>query len=420
MRVLFTTYPEKTIFLAMVPLAWALRTAGHEVRFACHPTFADVVTQAGLTAVPVGRGHGGWRRMVDLDPEGTEEGRAGMPSPYDTAALGPEHHDYDTMKAGYDYVLNAWHRLDNFPIAAGLVEFAQAWKPDLVVWEPNTYAGPIAAKACGAAHARLLWSIDVFGVARQNYLRLHADQPAENRADPLGDWLGSYGRKYGFEFSEDMVTGEFTIDQLPGSLRMEADLHYLPMRYVPYNGRAAAPRWLWEPRDRPRVALTLGTTATERFGGYSFSTRETLDALADLDVEVVATLAESEQRKLGRVPDNARLVSYVPLNELVPTCAAVINHAGPGTFLTTALHAVPQLTVPWDFDEPELARRAGEQGAALVLDAERATGSAVRDGVRRLLAEPGFRERADALRAEIHALPSPNELVTALEELAVR
>ena len=32
-----------------------LRTAGHEVRFACQPKFASVVTQAGLTAVPAGR-----------------------------------------------------------------------------------------------------------------------------------------------------------------------------------------------------------------------------------------------------------------------------------------------------------------------------------------------------------------------------
>jgi hypothetical protein len=31
-RVLFTVNPERTIFLSMVPLAWALRTAGHEVR----------------------------------------------------------------------------------------------------------------------------------------------------------------------------------------------------------------------------------------------------------------------------------------------------------------------------------------------------------------------------------------------------
>ena len=48
MRVLFATYPERTHFLAMVPLAWALRTAGHEVRVASQPTFTDVITRAVL------------------------------------------------------------------------------------------------------------------------------------------------------------------------------------------------------------------------------------------------------------------------------------------------------------------------------------------------------------------------------------
>ena len=56
MRVLLTTYPEKTIFQPMVTLAWALRTAGHEVRVAIQPGFEDVVTGAGLTArLPLSR-----------------------------------------------------------------------------------------------------------------------------------------------------------------------------------------------------------------------------------------------------------------------------------------------------------------------------------------------------------------------------
>lgn len=38
-----------------VPLAWALRTAGHEVRVAARPPLTDSITRAGLTAVPIGR-----------------------------------------------------------------------------------------------------------------------------------------------------------------------------------------------------------------------------------------------------------------------------------------------------------------------------------------------------------------------------
>ena len=418
MRVLFTAIPEKSIFLSMVPLAWALRTAGHEVRFASQPSFADTITQAGLTAVPVGRDVDLWR-IARLTPETLEEIRAGLPEPWDIAA-NPTDTTWEDEVCKHVEIVDEAHRPDNFPMIAGLVDFARQWQPDLILWEPLTYAGAIAAKACGAAHARLMWSIDVFGVTRDLFLRLNSEQPADSREDPLADWLGSYGRKYGFDYTEDMATGHFTIDQLPDSLRMEADLHYLPMRYVPYGGPAVVPSWLRTPPERPRVALTLGITATGEFAGYIANVQDILDSLADLDIEIVATIAEAEQRKLTRVPANTRVVSYVPLHALVPTCSAVINHTGPGTFLTTALHGVPQLNVPWDFDEPELARRAAQQGATIDIRADRATGPAVREALQRLLTEPTFTNRARSLRDEIHALPSPNQLVPQLEELTAK
>ncbi|HWM06976.1 MAG TPA: activator-dependent family glycosyltransferase [Actinophytocola sp.] len=421
MRILLATYPEKPIFQPMVPLAWALRTAGHEVRVASQPFFADTITQAGLTAVPVGRQTtDNWRRLTDAYPDRAAAERVGLPAPYDVAEPGTEI-GWDATVAGYRNVLEVWHKQNNFPMVAGLVEFARSWQPDLVVWEATTYAGAIAAKACGAAHARLLWSVDIFGIARDRYRRLRADAyPDRAAADPLGEWLGGYGRRYGFAFTEDMITGHFTVDQLPPALRMEADLHYLPMRYVPYGGAAVVPRWLTTPPERPRVAITLGTSATEWFDGYTFSVQDTLDALSDLDIEVVATIAESEQHKLTRVPANTRIVPYVPLDALAPTCSVIVNHAGPGTLLTTARHGVPQLNIPWEFDEPVLARLAKEQGAALTIHPHRVTGKAVRDHVLQLLTEPAFTEHAGRLRAEMHALPTPNELVGQLEELTTK
>jgi UDP:flavonoid glycosyltransferase YjiC (YdhE family) len=166
------------------------------------------------------------------------------------------------------------------------------------------------------------------------------------------------------------------------------------------------------------VALTLGTSTTEWFGDYTFSVADALDALAGEDVEVVATIAEAEQHRLGRIPDNARVVSWAPLDALAPTCSVVINHAGPGTLLTTARHGVPQLTMPWEFDEPVLAGLISRQGAALTLPGGQVTGLAIRDHVRRLRHEPVFAERAAALADEIRAMPPPTTLVAPLEELA--
>lgn len=413
MRVLFTTYSQRTHLFSMVPLAWALRAAGHEVRVACQPRFADDVTRAGLTAVPVGRVDTSWHRLAEAHPD---HAAPGLPAPYDAAVRTDV--DWTGMHDGYRFMLALWHKVNNFPLIAGLVEFARRWRPDLVVWEPTTHAGAIAANACGAAHARLLWSIDVFGVTRERYLRLTAARPAGDRADPLADWLGGYARRYGFDYTEDLATGHFTIDQLPDTLRMEADgLHYLPVRYVPYGGAAVVPAWLHAPPGRARVALTLGSTSVEQGSGYTVDLRDVLARLAELDVDVVATVAGSEQHRLGPVPANTRVVSYVPLDALAATCSAVINHTGPGTFLTCARHGLPQLNLPWDFDEPELARRAAARGGSLTLSGGDVTGTVVREEVRRLLDDPAFRRGAERLRADIEAQPPPHALVGPLEEL---
>jgi glycosyltransferase (activator-dependent family) len=420
MRILFTTHPEKTLFLSMVPLAWALRTAGHEVRVASQPAFADTITQAGLTAVPVGRQVAADRLLLaqGVTAELIEENRPGLPEPYNIVE-DPDGADWDeTLYAFADAVDGV--KFETFAITTSLVNFARHWQPDLIIWDPLTHAGPIAAKACGAAHARLLFGIDVFGLSREHFLCLRARQAPEDRGDPLADWLGGYARKYGAEFTEDMTTGHFTIDQIPRSLQVEADLDYLRARYVPYGGAAVIPPWLQAPAERPRIALTLGTTATEHYAGYTIPLSDVLDSLSDLDVEVVATVAESEQRKLTHVPDNARIVSYVPLHALAPTCSAAIHHAGFGTLNTFAQHAIPQLTIPFHFDEPILGRKLAGQGAGLEIDPSQATGDNVRDSVWRLLNESTFRQGAEGLRDEMLALPTPNQLVGEIEELITK
>jgi glycosyltransferase (activator-dependent family) len=420
MKVLFATVNEGSFLNPMVTLGWALRTAGHEVCVATQAFASAEVTRSGLTSVPVGRQASPDRLMAAMrvTPEMLEEAREGLQPPYDVVDA-PEQATWDTMLSAYTDDVE-WCKYQNFPVINSLVDFALNWQPDLVVWEPFTLAGAIAAKACGAASARLLVGVDVFGIARQHFVRLRDEQPPEQRADPLADWLGSYGRRYGFEFTEDMVTGQFTIDQFPTSLQREADLQYLHSRYIPYGGSAIVPRWLQTPPARPRVALTMGFTASGFFNGFTFDLQDILDKLSDLDIDVVATVDEAQKAKLARIPDNARLEPWVPLEALAATCSAAVNHAGGGTLSTFAAHGVPQLTLPYHFDEPILGHAIAEAGAGLCIDPGEATGDTIRAAVKRLLDEPGFREGAVRLRDEMHALPSPNQLVPQLEELATK
>ncbi|MDA0638484.1 activator-dependent family glycosyltransferase [Nonomuraea sp. MCN248] len=405
MRVLIASEAERTHFLSLVPLAWALRTAGHEVRVAGHPALAPAVTGAGLTAVPLGRDHV-FGRVIR---------RVGHTSDEDLAlpVVHPEI-GFDDLRRWYRRVVPWWWRAVNEPLMADLVAFCRHWRPDLVIWEQVTYAAAIAARACGAAHARMLWGVDLLTWLRRRYL---SHQPRE---DPLAEWLSARARAFGSVFEEDMTSGQFTIGYAPAALEPELDppLDRVGMRFVAYNGRAVVPAWLREQVTRPRVCLSLGTTAVERMGRYSVDVADLLDALADLDVEVVATLAAGERARLRSVPGNVRLVGYTPLHALLPTCSAMIGWGGAGTVFTGMYYGVPQLVLShaYMFDPPLYGRLLAGRGAGLTIPDREMTPGGVREAVRALVEEPGFRHEAGRLRAEMLAMPAPNQVVPALEE----
>jgi glycosyltransferase (activator-dependent family) len=417
-RVLFATYAEKTHFLSMVPLAWALRSSGHDVRVASQPELVDVITDAGLPAVPVGTDHNLWvavRRLLNerfarFDPEGYAAMRMGRTPPFDLPS-DPGRITPDYLRAA-DEDMAAMARMINSSMVDDLVTFARQWRPELVIWEPTTYCAAIAARAVGATHVRFLWGPDHYGAVRSSFLRARLD------CDALGGWIGERAHRHGVSFSEDLVTGQATLDQLPPPLRRRGELTYLPLRYVPYGGRAVVPDWLRDRPGRRRVALTLGLSATERFDGYVIPVPEILRALGDVDVEVVATIAESEQASLGELPDNVRVVAFTPLHALLSTCDAVIHHGGAGTVATTTLLGIPQLVIPDQGDGEHAARRLAEHGAGLMVQPGAADGATVRDGVSALLDDPAFAARTKDLREDVLRLPPPNEVADRLVQIA--
>ncbi|MFE1103488.1 activator-dependent family glycosyltransferase [Nocardiopsis alba] len=417
MRVVIAAQAERTHFLGLVPLAWALRSAGHEVVVASQPELAGAVSAAGLPFAPVGRDHhfgrisrrfaSGGLPLLDFGEE-------------DETRLTWRH-----LRDGHRQLVPFWWRMVNEPMAGDLVDLCRTWRPDLVVWEPTTFAGAVAASACGAAHVRFLWSVDLFARMRGLFLGRMEEQAPGDREDPLGGWLSGLAARYGVEFDEELVVGQATIDQVPDSLRIPVDdrlgVRYLGMRFVPYNGRAVVPAWLREKPDGRRLCLTLGTSATDRFGGYTLPLGRVLEALGEVDAEVVATVPLKARQDLGAVPSNVRLVDYVPLHALAATSTATINHGGPGTVFTMAAHAVPQVIVGRArlFDEPVLARRMAETGAAVAPEPERVDPLTLHEGAVRALEDDSLTHGALALRERMDSQHAPAAIVELLERHTV-
>ncbi|MEE4424140.1 activator-dependent family glycosyltransferase [Streptomyces bugieae] len=425
MRVLFLTLPAKAHLYPQVPLAWALRAAGHEVCVAGNPDLTAEIARTGLTAVPVGAALD-QAGMVEQNQEREREQSAlsgDGPDPEELlkwTELEPGALDHTALQGLFTVATTLVFRtyspdrtLDE------LVAFAREWRPDLVIWDTLVLAGPVVAKAVGAAHARLLYGLDLIGHMREQYLHGLDARPLPLREDPVEEWLGPVLDRYDTAFSEDVVTGQWTIDPVPTSMRLPVDLPYLPMRHIPYNGRAVIPHWLTEPPERPRVCLTLGLSLREVLGGDRASVRTLLDAVADLDLEVVATLDAEQLSGVSRLPDNVRAFDFVPLNELLPSCSAIVHQGGFGQVQTALAHGVPQLSLPnGQWDTVPRAQQIQDSGVGLrAADVDHCKAGDLRQMLVRLVEEPAFARTAAAVRGEMLATPAPHDIVPVLERL---
>jgi glycosyltransferase (activator-dependent family) len=414
MRVLFVTYPENSNVKLIAPLAWAFRAAGHEVQVAGHPESAAFVRAAGLTAVPLGRDHILWS-YYDRRPHLAESRRRGEVPIYGRGDAPAEELTWDYLKGHFATVVGLEYRMINDPLLHPLVDYCQTWRPDLVLWESTTVAGAVAAEACGAVHGRLTWSMDFQGRYRRRYAGLLAERPAHDRPDPLGEWLAARAERHGVGFREEMITGLFTVEQLPEEFRSEVDLPLVPMRFVPFNGASDVPEWVWRPLDRRRVCVTLGATVRDRLKIDLVDVPELVEALGEVDAEVVATFAAHRREGLlEKVPPNVRLVDFVPFDTLLPTCSAFVHHGGIGAFSTALAAGTPQVVLPEIHDTPARASRLQALGAGVCLPHESADGDGVIAAIDRVLRDPGLQEEAGRLRGQVMSMPAPSEVAAEL------
>jgi hypothetical protein len=285
-----------------------------------------------------------------------------------------------------------------------LIAFGRAWKPDLIIHDGTQFAGPVAASALGVPNARYL-------LGYPGQLRVDTCYGPE----PVPEYVELF-KKFG---AEQRIEPTAWIDPCPPSVQYAQADNVLPMRYVPYNGPGVIPDWLREPPSRPRVCVSWGHTTAEWEGkSVRDLVQEAINAVDGLDVELVLALSPTLRDLLGELPKGTRTVVRLPIHTLLPTCAAVVHHCGPGTAMTAAASGVPQLMITNHPHNGAIAARIAATGAGRHVLADDVTGVAhIRDEVATLLEKPSYREDAGRLAQEIAAAPSPLDVVARLERL---
>jgi UDP:flavonoid glycosyltransferase YjiC (YdhE family) len=382
MRILCSAVALEGHVTPLVPIATALVSAGHEVRFATGPDLHTRVRQHGLTPVTAG-------------PSGAEAFAFSERSPL-LAKLAPN----ERGAATFTQVV-APAKLPE------LERILADWRPDLVIHEATDFAAPIAAAAAGVPTVTQGWGLVPL---------LGQTVPAPADVHELWRSRGLQPEPYAGMF------GALHLHPAPRSLQPDAHVpvgRLQPMQLErPAMRGAELPAWVDDlgRHGRPVAYVSLGT---HTYFSQPEPWRVVLRALETLDIEVVATVGEHiDPATLGPWPDTFHLQRWLNLPGLLPRCNLAVCHAGAGTMLACLAAGLPLVLAPRAADQFENGAACVRTRVGRVVMPETFGSQAIRQAVDCLLEDDSYAVAADRLRAEIEAMPRPSEVVPMLEYLA--
>ncbi len=167
---------------------------------------------------------------------------------------------------------------------------------------------------------------------------------------------------------------------------------------------------------RPLVVVTQGTQDLHP----SELIQPALDGLASLPVDVIATSGRRGRVDVGVPPPaNARVVDLVDFRSLLPRTAVFVTNGGWGGVLGSLGAGVPLVVAAGrTADKAEIAERVDRSGAGIDLRSRRPQPAAVAAAVQRVLADPGYRDRARRLADELAGLGGVRAAADLVERLA--
>ncbi|MFF7702916.1 nucleotide disphospho-sugar-binding domain-containing protein [Streptomyces lydicus] len=389
MRALFMFLSGFSHISPSIPLAWALRSAGHEVLYTGTGERTRVVAESGLSmadtapesdveAVLVNRP--GTQHRTPGETQEESDRIAHLSGMFDPAKIIDAR---DAARIAETFAGFAALTLD------GDLEIARRWRPDVIIHEPSHIGAPLVATRLGIPRVQL--EIHLQGVDRffhpqfTRWLAAHHGVPA---VEPPAVALGMA--------PPSVVPPEPTAR---------------PMRYLPHNGGGILPDWVTRPAGRPRVCLTLGTVVPGVEGVGHL--KRVVHEAARSGAEIVLAVGDSDLSALGDLPANVRPTGWIPLHELLPTCAAVVHHGGDGTTFTALARGVPQLIVPHGNEQLLNTKAVAGRGVGIGVELDAFTTG----HLSALLDDAAYRAAAEEVRTEIEAMPAPADTVPSLVRL---
>lgn len=174
------------------------------------------------------------------------------------------------------------------------------------------------------------------------------------------------------------------------------------------------PSWWADVESAPNVVhVTQGTVANQ---DLSALVEPTLEALTDEPVLVVVSTGGRELDGLA-LPANARAAKYIPYDALLPLTDVLVTNGGYGGVHYAMENGVPLVVAGRTEDKAEVSARVHWSGAGINLRSDRPTPKQIRDAVRTVLADPGYRAASAAIGRDIRSSSGLAGLERVVEQL---
>jgi UDP:flavonoid glycosyltransferase YjiC (YdhE family) len=379
MKFLFRSLPAYGHIYPMMPLAYAVQEAGHDVVFSTAGDFVPRLRALGFETYTAG---------FTVEEARTSRFGADPPSTVRNGAT-----DWNVIGDLFDECATA--------TARDLLPQMSASAPDLMVYEQLDVGAAVVAASTGTP---AVCQAILRGLPSAIHERLYGARP-----DALLSQLGGGA-------SLDIARTGPVLDTYPPSLQSTSVLANpmrIGMRPVPWSEPwAQVPSWIGR-SSRPLVYVTFGTVR-----GYPESFRVVVEGLADLDVDVLVATAGHHDGELDALPGRVHIEPFVHQAELLGHLDVMIHHGGCGTTTGAWTGAIPQLVIPQGADQFINADVVSSSGSGIVL--KNSSADLVAASVRALLDDPAYRRAARPIRDEITSMPRPSDVVTRLVASAHR
>jgi UDP:flavonoid glycosyltransferase YjiC (YdhE family) len=423
-RFLITTMPATGHVMPMLPLARELSARDHELHWYTGAAYRDRVLSAGATHHPIRSAEDfGGMTIPEAFPElvgltGVKMVRKAFQRVFidnaggmlrDCQAILAEH-PADAILSEPTFNAARWvHELGGPPWADVGISMLGLYSRDTAPFGPGLLPmrgplGQLRHRLMNAVHRRV-----VFGSVTEHYERARAQAGLPRLGVGYIDTLTSP-----YLYMQSTVPGfEYPRRDLP------PQVHFIGPLLPEAAPGAQLPGWWPELAEhRPVVLVTQGTLAADPRQVLV----PTIQALADEDVLVIATTGASPDQALAALgesaPANVRVERFLPYNELLPHVDVLVTSGGYGTVQQALAHGVPIVVAAATEEKPENAARIAWSRVGVRIRALSPAPDRVRSAVRRVLEQPIYRERAQAIRREMGGYDAPRAGADLLEQLA--